>query len=278
MLRKERLDVVQVACRPDRLPYWSQACLEHGVSVMQDKPLAMDLPTLERLYAAAKGHKVTVLPMHTHRGEPALAAIARSVQAGEIGEPTVGYSQKSYKWGDSRPDYFRSRTTYPGTAAFAGIHALDWLYWILGDVFTEAAGWETTAARPDYPGCACSGVYTLRMRNGGAITLSCDFLRPGAAPTHGDERLRLAGIRGVIEMRLVEGKPTIITADRAMRTLAETPVPDIFTAFVRGLRGQGPLPLSMRDAFRITEIALKTQQAADTGRVVSLTESAFEGD
>jgi hypothetical protein len=113
------------------------------------------------------------------------------------------------------------------------------------------------------------------MRNGGAVALSCDFLRPETAPTHGDERLRLAGIRGVIEMRLAEGNPTLVTADRAPRTLALKLMPDIFTAFVRGLRGESPLPLSQRDAFRITEIALKTQQAADTGRVVSLADSRF---
>src|SRR4051812_31268576 len=45
MLDDERLDVVQVSCRNDKIPFWSRACLERGLPVMAEKPLAMDLGT-----------------------------------------------------------------------------------------------------------------------------------------------------------------------------------------------------------------------------------------
>ena len=46
MLDKERLDVVQISSRNDRIPVWARICLERGLPVMAEKPLAMDLPTL----------------------------------------------------------------------------------------------------------------------------------------------------------------------------------------------------------------------------------------
>src|SRR5258706_15942355 len=54
MLDSERLDLVQVCCRPDRIPHWTQVCLERGLPVLSEKPLAMDLPTLESLYRTAQ--------------------------------------------------------------------------------------------------------------------------------------------------------------------------------------------------------------------------------
>src|SRR5271157_819873 len=50
MLETERLDVVQICGRGDRIPHWARICLERGLPVMAEKPLAMDLPTLEGLF------------------------------------------------------------------------------------------------------------------------------------------------------------------------------------------------------------------------------------
>src|SRR5215471_6698195 len=75
MLEAERLDVVQVCGRNDRIPAWARACLERGIPVMAEKPLAMDLPTLEGLFHAARQSKAALVPMHTMRGLPELAAV-----------------------------------------------------------------------------------------------------------------------------------------------------------------------------------------------------------
>ncbi len=275
MLDAEKLDVVQVCGRNDRIPAWARICLDRGLPVMAEKPLAMDLPTLEGLFQAARKMKATLVPMHTMRGVPELAAVRQAVRAGDIGDPMISFSQKSYKWGDSRPDAYRSRKTFPGLAPWIGIHAFDWLHWILGDVFTEVMGREGTTAHPDFPACASQAAFVLTMRNGGVASVTLDYLRPATSPSHGDERLRIAGSRGVVETALVEHKVTLTTADKRPRTLALTPQTDIFTQFARSLRGESPPPLTLEEACRITEIAIKAQQSADTGRVVSLRDSAY---
>ena len=113
------------------------------------------------------------------------------------------------------------------------------------------------------------------MRNGGVASVTLDYLRPESAPTHGDERLRIAGTRGVIETALVERKVTLITEGKPPRTLPLTPQTDIFTQFARSLRGEAAPPLTLHEACRITEIAIKAQQAADTKTVVSLGRSPY---
>jgi predicted dehydrogenase len=275
MLDAERLDVIQVCGRNDRIPVWARLGLERGLPVMAEKPIAMDLATLEGLYQAARRTKAALVPMHTMRGVAELAAVRRSVRAGDIGEPLLSFSQKTYKWGRSRPESYRSRKTFPGLAPWVGIHAFDWLHWILGDVFTEVLGREGTSARPDYPACASQASFVLTMQNGGIASVTLDYLRPESAPTHADERLRIAGTRGVIGTALVEKKVTLIAAGCPPRTLPLTPQTDLFTQFAQSLRGEAPPPLTLAETCRITEIALKAQQAAESGRAVSLRESPY---
>ncbi len=277
MLDSETLDVVQVSCRNDRIPAWSLVCLERGLPVMAEKPLAMDLRALEALFRAASKlkTKAALVPMHTMRSTPELAAIAQSVRAGDIGEPLLSFSQKTYKWGKRRPDFYKSRETFPGLAPWVGIHAFDWLHWILGDVFTEVQGREGSAAHPDYPACASQAAFLLSMKNGGSASLTCDYLRPESAPTHGDERVRVAGTKGVLETALIEKKATLIAAGEPPRALALTSQSNIFTQFALSLLGQGPPPLTLHEACRITEIAIKAQMAADTRSVVSLGDSPY---
>jgi predicted dehydrogenase len=275
MLDAEKLDVVQVCPRPDRVSHWVEAALRRGIPVLAEKPLAMDLAALRRLYDLAVKTGTPLLPMHTMRGDPSLAAAAAAVRRGDIGEPLLGFSQKTYKWGARRADWHRTRKTFPGATAFIGIHALDWLHWMLGDVFTEVHGVQSASAHPDFPGTASHSAFTLRMRNGGSVALTVDYLRPMAAPTHGDERVRIAGTTGVVEVAVVEKRVTLTTDRQPPRALATPDVPDIFTAFARSLRGEGPPVMSLADAFRITEVALKAQQAADLGRTVQVTDSPY---
>jgi predicted dehydrogenase len=235
----------------------------------------MDLTTLEELYRLARKTRKALVPMHTMRSVPALAAIQQRVHEGKIGQPLLSFSQKSYKWGSDRPDFYHTRKTFPGIAAWVGIHAFDWLHWILGDVFSTVQGVEGTAARPDYPACASQAAFILTMQNGGVASVTLDYLQSESAPTHGDERLRIAGTRGVIEMALVESTVTLTSGNQPPQALRLTPQLDLFTQFARSLVGDGPAPLTLSEACRITEIALKAQRAAETGQTVSLRNSPF---
>jgi predicted dehydrogenase len=275
MLKTERLDVVQVACRSDRIAGWVGRCFERNIPVISEKPLAMNLESLQTLYEQSRKSGTPLLPMHTIRDDGAMGAVHHAIRSGQIGEPLLASSQKSYRWGNSRPDSMRSRDTFPGVAAYIGVHAFDWLYWILGDVFTDVHGFQGSTARPDYPACASQSAFVFSMKNGGGATVTIDYLRPAPAPTHGDDRVRVVGTRGVVEGYVAEKRATMISEDKAFHQLAPV-TQDMVTVFLRSLSKKVPPPMSTYDAFRITEIALSAQLAADTGRTISLRDSRFK--
>jgi predicted dehydrogenase len=197
------------------------------------------------------------------------------VRGEAVGEPLLSFSQKSYRWGNDRPDFYRDRTRFPGIAPWVGIHALDWLHWILGDVFVSVQGREGTTARPDYPACPSQAAYILTAASGGLAAVTLDYLRPEAASSHSDERLRIAGTRGVVETSLLDGKAMLTGNDGPARMLPPEKPADLFTRFARSLLGQGPPPLSLPEAFRITEIALKARESAERGQTISLKETTY---
>lgn len=275
MLNREQLDVVQVCTRPDLMPACTIVSVERGLPVMAEKPLAMDLEMLHRIWERAHAKQVLVLPMHTHRGDPVIATVQDAIQRGEIGEPLCSYHQKSYKWG-KRDDYHRSRRTFPGLAPFIGIHALDWIYWITGDLFTEVYGSEAPSAHPDFPATASQAGFLFKQKNGGIATMTLDYLRPETAPTHGDERVRIAGTRGVIEARRNIENRVILINEEGQHDLDLITPPHWYARFIRAALGkQDTPPMTMRDAFRITEISIKAQQSADEDRPISLLDSPY---
>jgi predicted dehydrogenase len=268
------LDAVQVSTRPDLAEQWVRAAIERGLPVMAEKPLATSLDTLHELYALARHHRVLVSAMHAQRGTPLVAAVRDAVRSGATGSPLLAHNQKSYRWGTARPDFFRSRATFPGVAPYIGIHVFDWLLWILGDRFVEVSGAGSAAARPDYGACASHAAYLLRLTGDGMATVTLDYLRPEGAPTHGDERIRIAGTRGVVEVAVAQGAGTLLTAE-GVRPLTPPPAPQWYASFLLAVQGRGQPIIPRWEAFRATEVALKAQLAADRGRPVSLVGSPY---
>jgi predicted dehydrogenase len=273
LLAAETPDLVQVCSRPDRGPRWTLECLKRDVPVVAEKPLAVDLDTLRRLWEASE--KVPLVPMHTMRGEAWLGAAKQAVASGRIGKPLLSYHQKSYKWGKTRPEYFRSRRTFPGIAPWVGIHAFDWLVWILGGEWEEIAGWESTTAHPDFPACASQAGYVLKGSGGAIATVSLDYLRPENAPTHGDERTRIAGTDGALELGPAVGLNQLLRRDRPPESLPLPETEDWYVRFVRSLRGQGSSLIPRAEAFRATEISLIAQRAAESGKPQRLSGSDY---
>jgi predicted dehydrogenase len=278
------LDVVQVSTRLDLIGHWARAALQRGVPVMAEKPLAASLDELADLHATAQRTGVPVCAMHAQRGTPLVAAVRETVQRGAIGLPLVAHNQKSYRWGTARPEAFKDRRTFPGISPSIGIHVFDWLLWILGDRFEEVTGFESAAARPEYA-CASHAAYLLRLSDAGMATVTMDYLRPEAAPTHGDERIRIAGTAGVVEISTGYGTGTLIDA-YGVHPLDVPPAAQWYAGFlcaVAGERGTAAMPqvppiphvLPQWEVFRATEVALKTQGAVETGKPVDLRHSPY---
>jgi predicted dehydrogenase len=270
MLEKEPLDVVGVC-----LPFFQNAeasiqAARRGIHVFSEKPGATTLADLDRLEREVQHAGVRYSIMLTMRGMPIFQAAQQAVSAGAIGEPILLSSQKSYKWGSSRPWYYNKRETYGDSIAWIGIHAVDYMRWVSGKEYARVAAFEGNKAHPASGHCEDYGALLFSLAGGGTATCHLDYLRPETAPTHGDARLRIAGSEGVLEVTEVGDRANLISAKGKVGDLPLPPPLDLFTTFIAELRGQGAHILSQADAFAIPRICLKARDAADSGNWVNL--------
>ncbi len=238
--------------------------VKRGCHVISEKPLASTLEDLQTLRAERDRSNVRVTAMLAMRFQPGLAAAHKAVKAGSIGEPLLISAQKSYRWG-GRPWYFKLRKNYGGSIPWVAIHAIDFIRFVTGLDFRSVTARQAVKVHKDYPECEDCGALLFDMSNGGQATLSFDYFRPAKAPSHGDDRLRVVGSKGVVEVRAT-GKTfcELITDEQGPTQL---PLPDekrnLFVDFVESLRGPHPHFLTDEDPFRATEVALKARDAAD---------------
>jgi predicted dehydrogenase len=242
-------------------------CLERGIHVFVEKPMAVSLEQLERLRRAHAQARATLCPMLSYRYQPAFHAAWKAVKDGLIGEPLLIAAQKSYKLGSRHPMYTH-RATYGGTIPWVGIHGIDWIHWITGGAITEVSAAHTATGNGGHGEMESSGACLFRLANSGSALLTFDYFRPGGASTHGDDRLRIAGDKGVVEV--MGGEASILLHDGAPRRLPREEPVSIFQDFVRHLEEGTPMRITEADAFAVSELALRCRDAADTKTAVSL--------
>jgi predicted dehydrogenase len=116
----------------------------------------------------------------------------------------------------------------------------------------------------------------LKLNNGGTALVRLDHLRPATAATHGDDRVRIAGTKGVIEYREGEGL-TLVTDLIPSRHITDLPPAKLlFVDFLDSLYQGKPHLIERDDVFRVTEIVLKAREAAESGRVLRLSAKESE--
>lgn len=269
LLATERPDIVAVSPFYHLHAEVTCAALRAGAAVYCEKPLALTLESLAQVRTAVAETGRPLGIMLNYRYIPAFLTARRLVAAGAIGVPTVGYAQKSYKRG-IRPDFYRRRETFGGITPWVGIHAIDFLRWISGREYIGVTARHVKLHHPEYPEMEDAATCLYELDNGGSAVMSFDFLRPAGAPTHGDDRLRLLGDRGALEVR-GENSLELITAEGVQTVPLETPPCGPFADFAESVRDQAHVcAITAAEALRVTEIALKTRTAADTGQRLAL--------
>lgn len=244
-------------------------CLRRKIHVVAEKPLALQRSGLDRIREAlaSSGARLgMLLPM---RWERPFQALKKIVDSGEIGEVIQMSAQKSYVLGE-RPAWMKDRRSYGSTILWIGIHMIDLMRWSSGREFRAVCGFQGAAGSLRQGAMETSTASAFRLDNGGAASLHMDYCRPASAGSHGDDRLRLAGTRGVAEYMASAGV-TLLAAGRKPETIAELPPEgSIFAEFLDHAYLGKPTSLPHQEIFRICEITLAAHEAALTGRVLSI--------
>lgn len=242
--------------------------LERGVHIVSEKPLVTTLDDLERVRNAFAKSKSQLTMLLELRHQPKNVRVRELIQRGTIGEVCQVSTQKSYKWGD-RTAWYRSRKRLGGTIPFIGIHSLDTIRWVTGLDFTQVAALHNSLDRPELGETEHQASILAQLSNGASVTAQLDYLRPAAAPTHGDARLRVIGTKGLIEVNEADTAVTLITEEKAEQIpFGETE--NLFVEFVKFLRGGPPPRISADDCGYITEVVLRSRDSADAKKSIPL--------
>ena len=270
LLSRETPDIVAVLPEFHLHAEIAAEALRRGIPVFCEKPLALTLDGVDRVRQARQASGTPLGMMLAFRYAPSFYTARKLVRQGAIGQPAVGYAQKSYKHG-TRPDFYRKRATFGGIIPWIGIHAIDWFQWISGRTYRAVTAFHSKLHYyPDYPEMEDAATCLFELDNGGTAVMSFDFLRPEGAPTHGDDRLRLVGDEGAIEVRGDTGVE-LITKKGVVHVAPSAPPHGLFADFALSVKDRNHTGLLGGDeAIRITEIALKTRDAADRHERVAL--------
>jgi hypothetical protein len=107
------------------------------------------------------------------------------------------------------------------------------------------------------------------MDNGGVATCTMDYLRPGAAPTHDDDRLRLAGTLGVAEYQAATGV-TVVTETEKPQPVALPEPRSSFADFLDHVFNGKPTLVPLADIWMANHVVLTARDAANSRSVVTL--------
>ncbi|MFN0167486.1 MAG: Gfo/Idh/MocA family protein [Bryobacteraceae bacterium] len=271
MLDREKPDVVGVCNAADERAPAVLECSQRGLHWIAEKPLANSRAELEAIRKALAANPrirfSMLLPMRFDSPYLALKALCAS---GEIGEVAQISSQKSYKW-RTQPEWKKHFKSYGGTLPWIGSHMVDLMRWTSGREFTEVFTYQgQVGGFPEIGEMENTTGSVFRMDNGGVATLHMDFLRPEISPTHGDDRLRLAGTKGVAEYLAATGV-TIVSEGRKPEVIRKLPDKrSVFVDFLESVYNGAAPGLSSRDIFRTCEIVLAARESAELSRAVKL--------
>lgn len=232
-------------------------CARRGINVFSEKPVAASFEELEAVEKAVKESSIRFCAMHYLRYDPAFYHGAKLVKNGEIGEIRMVTAQKSYKYG-TRPAWYADSALYGGTIPWVGIHAIDWMYHFTGKKFLSVRS-RTFGKDPEM-----AAVSQFEMQDGVLGAMNLDYYRPQGANTHGDDRVRCVGTKGVLEVR--DGN--IYLANEASSTvITPTEAPDLLGEFI-----DGKDPILPEEIFYLTKVAIAARDSANLNEIIEIGE------
>lgn len=251
-------------CAHEDMTVWA---LAQGLQVYCDKPLALSLDGLKRVEQAAAQSSGLLWAMQTARYDPWFYTAKFLIDQGVIGQIRLLTAQKSYRLGTRAP-FFHHRSEHGGLIPWVAIHGIDFIRFVCPETVNQIFASHSTMGNQGHGELEATSQIMMTLENGITAQVSADYLRPANAATHGDDRLRVVGTSGIIEVR--EDKVWLTCADNDGTTpIPLCSCPAIFEDFIHTLEGHGSGLLDAAESFEDTRLALLARKAADLHCVVS---------
>ena len=197
MLAAGGLDVLSV-CTPSGLhPEHGIAGALAGLHVVCEKPIGIDLPSVDRLIETCEAHNVRLFTVLQNRLNPTVVALRRAMDHGRFGR--LALMQVNVFW--SRPQEYYDQAPWRGTWALDGgafmnqaSHYVDLAQWFGGEVQEVCALTGTLGRRIE---AEDTGTAILRFQDGALASLNVTML---VHPRNLEGSLTLLGLRGTAKV------------------------------------------------------------------------------
>jgi predicted dehydrogenase len=267
--------VAIISTRLDLIPQVIIDAANAGCHIIAEKPLALDIESLKKVYQAVMNNAVKLTAMLSMRSEPEFIATKDIYDNGVIGEAVVVNGRKSYKYGN-RPEWFGDKQLYGGTIGWVGIHAIDFTNFITGMGFKKVAAMKGNYSHSDRPACEDNCTMNLELENGGHATISVDLFRPVSAGSHGDDWIRVVGTRGIIEASGSNNTCTVIVDSKNPESVELPAKGRIFKDFLLAVAGDDNIKIYQEESFMLTYVCLCGQTSAEQNKFIEIDTNLFE--
>ena len=174
-------------------------CIDCGVNVIIEKPLAMSIDDAEEIIRRSEEKGVKVSACHQNRFNIAVQETRRALEAGRFGQ--LSHGSIHVRWNRNQ-DYY-TQAPWRGTWAQDGgclmnqcIHGIDLLRWMMGDEVEEVYG-VTKQQFHDYLECEDIGMAVVKFKNGAVGTIEGTT---NVYPKNLEETLYLFGQTGTVKI------------------------------------------------------------------------------
>ena len=174
-------------------------CIERGINVIIEKPMAMSMRDADLIVERAHEKGVKVSVCHQNRFNLAIQKLRGALDGGRFG--TISHGSINVRWNRGKSYYEQApwRGTWEqdgGTLMNQCIHGIDLLRWMLGNEVEEVYG-ATRQRFHDYLEAEDVGVAVLKFKNGAVGTIE------GTAnvyPKNLEETLYIFGETGTVKV------------------------------------------------------------------------------
>ncbi len=148
-------------------------CIEKGINVIIEKPIAMSLADADKIIDLANQKKVKVAACHQNRFNCAVQEMRKAIDQGRFGK--ISHGSIHVRWNRNKAYYeqapWRGKWASDGGALMNQcIHGIDLLRWMMGDEVEEVYG-ATRQQSHDYLECEDVGMAVVKFKNGAIGTI-----------------------------------------------------------------------------------------------------------
>jgi predicted dehydrogenase len=278
LLADAAVDVVCICTPSGQHAAQAIAAARAGKHVLVEKPMALSLGDADATIAACDRAGVKLGVVLQRRAEPLFQRIHRAIQAGDLGELTLGVVTMPYHRSQAYYDQADWRGTWAldggGVLMNQGIHLVDLLVWTMGDPVHVQARADTLHRDIEVEDTLAA---TLRFANGALATITATSTAAPGFP----HRIEIYGTGGCIQVegesverweladpaRATVEPPQTAAADAAgagsdPRGIAPTGHIAIVRDFIQALRADRPPRIDGAEGRRSLAAVLAAYEAA----------------